>query len=149
MGSPEMPIRSARLAAACDVPALLEVFQVAHRLGLSPESVRRLLRDKREDRRLVAIHLGNRWRIDPRDLEAYIVAHRQSTGPQNFLTARECADEIERTVEWIHRAITEGVTVHGVLVKLQADTILTTNGRRVSRIALVNFRAFLVRIGLR
>jgi hypothetical protein len=77
-------------------------------------------------------------------LRAYLDA--QSPRPKDFLTASECADDIGRTVERIHRAITDGVTVHGVLVKLQAETLMT-NGRRVTRIELVRFRAFLAKIG--
>lgn len=51
---------------------LLEVHQVAHRLGFSPEYVRQLLRDHA----LPAIRLGTRWRVDPLDLQAYIDKHR-------------------------------------------------------------------------
>lgn len=54
------------------LPRLLEVSHVAHRLSASPEFVRRLIREGR----LPAIRLGIRWRVDPRDLEAYIDACR-------------------------------------------------------------------------
>jgi len=54
------------------VPHLLEVAQVAHRLSVSPEFVRELLRKKK----LPAVRLGKRWRIDLRDLEAWIDAQR-------------------------------------------------------------------------
>lgn len=56
------------------LPRLLEVSHVAHRLSASPEFVRRLIREGR----LPAILLGIRWRIDPRDLEAYIEACRKA-----------------------------------------------------------------------
>jgi excisionase family DNA binding protein len=55
------------------VPRLLEVSHVAHRLSASQEYVRRLIREHK----LPAIRLGARWRVDPRDLEAFIESHRQ------------------------------------------------------------------------
>jgi len=54
------------------VPHLLEVSHVAHRLSASQEFVRRLIREKK----LAAIRLENRWRIDPLDLQAFIDARR-------------------------------------------------------------------------
>lgn len=51
---------------------LLEVAHVARRLSTSEETVRRWLRE----RRLPAIRVCNRWRIDPSDLDAYLDAHR-------------------------------------------------------------------------
>lgn len=51
---------------------LLEVAHVAHRLSVCHEFVRRLIRD----RKLKAIRMGRRWRIDPADLEAYIDRQR-------------------------------------------------------------------------
>ena len=51
---------------------LLEVMHVAHRLSVSPGFVRRLIRDKK----LKAILLGTRWRVDPIDLQAFIDAQR-------------------------------------------------------------------------
>ena len=56
---------------------LLEVFQVAHRLSMSAEFVRRLIRQ----RKLPAIRLGARsWRVDPRDLDEFLNArHTQPT----------------------------------------------------------------------
>lgn len=51
---------------------LLEVAHVAHRLSASPEFVRRLIRD----RKLKAIRMGRRWRVDPADLEAFIDGQR-------------------------------------------------------------------------
>ena len=51
---------------------LLEVSHVAHRLSASQEYVRRLIRD----RKLKAIRLGTRWRVDPVDLQAFIDAQR-------------------------------------------------------------------------
>jgi excisionase family DNA binding protein len=53
---------------------LLEVSHVAHRLKASEEFVRRLIRN----RKLAAIRIGTRWRVDPRDLEAWIEARRVS-----------------------------------------------------------------------
>lgn len=54
------------------MPKLLEVSHVAHRLSASEEFVRRLIREKK----LPAIRLGTRWRVDPRDLEAFVDAQR-------------------------------------------------------------------------
>jgi excisionase family DNA binding protein len=57
---------------AIALPNLLEVSAVAHKLKASPEFVRRLLREHR----LPALRLGSRWRVDERDLLAYIEACR-------------------------------------------------------------------------
>jgi excisionase family DNA binding protein len=57
-------------------PQLLEVSKVAHRLSVSPEYVRDLLRKKK----LPAVHLGRRWRVDAADLQAFIEAHRNGNG---------------------------------------------------------------------
>jgi len=57
------------------IPHLLEVAHVAHRLSASQEYVRRLIRE----RKLAAIRLGTRWRVDPLDLQAFIDAQRQAT----------------------------------------------------------------------
>jgi excisionase family DNA binding protein len=54
------------------VPRLLEVHEVAYALKSSQEFVRRLIRDGR----LPAVRLGAHWRVDARDLEAYIDACR-------------------------------------------------------------------------
>ena len=54
---------------------LLEVAHVAHRLSVSPEHVRRLIRD----RKLAAIRLGTRWRVDPIDLRTFIESQRVAT----------------------------------------------------------------------
>lgn len=54
------------------IPHLLEVAHVAHRLSASEEFVRRLIRD----RKLAAIRLGARWRIDPVDLQAFLDQQR-------------------------------------------------------------------------
>lgn len=54
------------------LPRLLEVQHVAHRLSASQEFVRRLIREKK----LAAIRLGTRWRVDPVDLQAFIDAQR-------------------------------------------------------------------------
>lgn len=51
---------------------LLEVAHVAHRLSVSPEYVRRLVRRGQ----LPAIRLARQIRIDPRDLDAFIDARR-------------------------------------------------------------------------
>lgn len=51
---------------------LLEVAHVAHRLSVSHEFVRRLIRD----RKLKAIRMGRRLRIDPADLDAFIDRQR-------------------------------------------------------------------------
>jgi excisionase family DNA binding protein len=53
-------------------PRLLEVSHVAHRLSVSPDHVRRLIRDKK----LAVIRLGKRYRVDPVDLQAFIDAQR-------------------------------------------------------------------------
>jgi len=58
------------------IPRLLEVSHVAHRLSASQEFVRRLIREKR----LAAIRLGTRYRVDPHDLEAYIDGCRTAQG---------------------------------------------------------------------
>jgi excisionase family DNA binding protein len=55
---------------------LLEVPHVAHRLSTGCEFVRRLIRSGQ----LPAIRLGVRYRVDARDLEAYIVACRIAAG---------------------------------------------------------------------
>jgi excisionase family DNA binding protein len=57
------------------IPHLLEVSHVAHRLSASEEFVRRLIRTKR----LAAIRLGTRWRIDPVDLQDFIEQARQAS----------------------------------------------------------------------
>jgi excisionase family DNA binding protein len=50
------------------LPRLLEVHEVAYQLKSSQEFVRRLIRQGR----LPAIRLSSHWRVDARDLEAYI-----------------------------------------------------------------------------
>jgi excisionase family DNA binding protein len=60
-----------------DPPALREVAQVAHRLNMSQEHVRRLLRA----RRLPGVYLEGRWRVERRDVEAYIARHRTAAKP--------------------------------------------------------------------
>lgn len=55
-------------------PPLLEVAHVAHRLGYGQAFVRQLIAGGA----LPAIRLGRRWRIDPRDLEAFINARRRT-----------------------------------------------------------------------
>lgn len=56
---------------------LLEVAHVAHRLSASQDFIRRLIRDDK----LPAIRLGTRWRIDPRELEAYIERCKKASVP--------------------------------------------------------------------
>jgi len=51
---------------------LLEVAHVAHRLSVSVEHVRRLIRSHQ----LAAVRFGRRWRIEAQELQAYIDAHR-------------------------------------------------------------------------
>lgn len=51
---------------------LLEVAHVAHRLSVGEDFVYQLIKD----RKLTAIRLGTRWRIDPVDLQAYIDGQR-------------------------------------------------------------------------
>jgi excisionase family DNA binding protein len=55
------------------LPRLLEVSQVALRLGFSPEYVRRLIRNGD----LAAIRFGIRWRVDPADVQAFIQKQRR------------------------------------------------------------------------
>ena len=64
------PIESQPPLAA--TPHLLEVSHVAHRLSLSEDFVRRLIRR----RQLAAIRFGTRYRVDPADLQAFIDAQR-------------------------------------------------------------------------
>lgn len=56
----------------CPGTELLEVAHVSHRLRSSDEYVRQLIRS----RKLAAIRFGNRYRIDPLDLQAFIDKHR-------------------------------------------------------------------------
>ena len=53
---------------------LLEVNHVAHRLSVSPRTVWHLIREKK----LPAFRLGPHWRVDPRDLQAFIDAERSA-----------------------------------------------------------------------
>jgi excisionase family DNA binding protein len=61
------------------IPHLLEVGHVAHRLSASEEYVRRLIRKKK----LAAIRLGTRWRVDAADLQAFIDQQRVANGNGN------------------------------------------------------------------
>jgi excisionase family DNA binding protein len=70
-----MPIDPLLAPLPVQPPHLLEVSHVAHRLSASQEYVRRLIRE----RKLAAIRLGTRWRIDPADLQAFIERQRQET----------------------------------------------------------------------
>lgn len=69
---------------------LLEVSHVAHRLSVSEEFVRRLIRDKK----LAAIRLGTRWRIDPIDLKAFIDAQRVASNGYDRPSATQTGDQI-------------------------------------------------------
>jgi len=62
--------------AAC--PQLLEVAHVAHRLNTCAPYVRRLLRAGT----LKGLRFGTRWRVDPRDLKAYIDSCRTAGRPE-------------------------------------------------------------------
>jgi excisionase family DNA binding protein len=67
------------LSESLSVPAvptmpLLEVDQVARWLRMSPEFVRRLLRAGT----LIGIRFGRNWRIDPREVQAYINRQRRA-----------------------------------------------------------------------
>ena len=55
-------------------PKLLKVSRVAELLGLSTKTVRRLI-DRHE---LLGIRVGGQWRIDPRDLAAYLARGRSN-----------------------------------------------------------------------
>ena len=78
-------------------------------------------------------------RRDLRHQYAIIGGDRLSDPP---LTTRECADWMGFSTDWVRAAIDEGVMIEGELVKLEAET-LTINGRRVHRIHLDRFVAFL------
>jgi excisionase family DNA binding protein len=68
-----MPLDSVTSSpSAPTVPHLLEVAHVAHRLSASQEYVRRLIRE----RKLAAVRLGTRWRVDAVDLQRFIDANR-------------------------------------------------------------------------
>jgi excisionase family DNA binding protein len=54
------------------LPRLLEVNHVAHRLSVSPDHVRRLIKAKK----LPHVRLGTRVRVDAQDLHAFIEAQR-------------------------------------------------------------------------
>ena len=54
-------------------PRLLEVSMVAHRLSAGERFVRRLILKKK----LKAFRLGTRWRVDSRDLDAFIDGLRE------------------------------------------------------------------------
>lgn len=62
------------------------------------------------------------------------------------LTCRDCADFMGFTPAWIRSAILDGVTVRGVTVKLEAET-LELNSRRTYRIHVDKFTEFLMAIG--
>jgi excisionase family DNA binding protein len=65
-----------------DADRLLTVDEVAERLRLNPETIRRWLRAGR----LSGVWLGSDsagWRIDERDLAAFIAARRTTTGKES------------------------------------------------------------------
>lgn len=70
------------------LPRLLEVGQVAHRMSVSQEYVRRLIRDGT----LPAIRLGVMWRIDPVDLQAFIDRQRNGRSERRGLHLRRAGD---------------------------------------------------------
>lgn len=53
-------------------PSLLKLSRVARLLDMSTKTVRRLV----ERGELIAIRIGGQWRVDPRDLAAYLACHR-------------------------------------------------------------------------
>jgi hypothetical protein len=61
------------------------------------------------------------------------------------LKASECADYMGVSSEYIRKAITTGVLVHGILVKLDAETL--TRRRHTYRIHEHAFVEFLMAIG--
>jgi excisionase family DNA binding protein len=76
------------------VPRLLEVHEVAYHLRCSQEQVRRLIRAKK----LTAIRFGPRsWRVDPRDLQAFIDARRERAILESGIAHGE--REIDRRLE--------------------------------------------------
>lgn len=66
-------------------PKLLEVAHVAHRLCVSQEFVRRLIRDGT----LPAIRLGRRWRVEPEALQAFIDRQRRAARVEDPGRGRE------------------------------------------------------------
>jgi len=54
-------------------PRLLEVAHVAHRLSVSIEFVRRLIRTGQ----LTAIRIGRRWRVSEADLQAWMESQQR------------------------------------------------------------------------
>jgi hypothetical protein len=86
--------------------------------------------------------------VDRRDetRQRPIAGGSRATDPP--LTTRDIADWMGLTTEWVRGAIDEGLVVGGVLVRLDAET-LTVNGRRLHRVHLDRFRAFLKAIGWR
>jgi len=65
------------------------------------------------------------------------------------LTARDCADWMGCSTEWIRRAINTGVTAAdgATMVKLAAATVSSTGRRRTYRVYRQDFIAFLTAIG--
>ncbi len=75
-----MPIEPTALPLTTTIPHLVEVNVVAHRLSVSPEYVRDLIRDGK----LAGVRLGNRWRVDTRDVTAFIDAQRVTNGHGHY-----------------------------------------------------------------
>lgn len=78
------------------IPRLLEVHEVAYILKCSQEQVRRLIRSKK----LTAIRFGPRsWRVDPRDLQAFIDARRERAHLEQGISHHE--REIDRRLDQV------------------------------------------------
>ena len=67
---------------------LREVSHVAHRLSMSPQKVRKLIRDGK----LPAILIDTRWRVDEADLQRFIDARRIANLQQRITTKEAALD---------------------------------------------------------
>jgi hypothetical protein len=81
---------------------------------------------------------GNR--PERRKLRRELVGGARATDPP--LTTRDCAEFMDVGTDWIRAAIEEGVTFHGVVVKLGAYSEVL-NDKRLIRISLEQFVTFL------
>jgi excisionase family DNA binding protein len=88
LGLAEAPVRPPPLK------PLLEVIDVARYLGVTPDCVRRLIRL----RRLSAIRVANRWRVDSEDLQAFCKGARQPAivTPRSPSASTERASSVSR-----------------------------------------------------